>query len=132
MPRVALPWAPGFRAKTVRDAGPFERQRFDRQNLVLEHAPQRDLGRRDQRQVGVLDGVNLRLRPARQKADPLQDFIPSEVRRREQREPLAEQFLDRVLNEGQFQQDGLVLEVIKPMPGHLRPRRQIKQIERLH
>ena len=74
-------------AEAVRDAGVLQRQLFDVEDVILQHAAERDLGRRDEAEVGPCDRINLRLRAARLVAGSLQHVHASEVGRRVQREP---------------------------------------------
>ena len=89
------------------------------EDLSGQQAAERDLGRGDQAQVAVGDAVDLRLRPAGNEADALQDFVAGQVGRDRRREAFADQQVDRVVLQGQFQQHGVVLEKVEAVPGDL-------------
>ena len=81
-PRVARPWAPASVRKQWLMPQSLMRQPLGVERLAGQHPAEGDLGRGHQAQVGVLDAVDLRLRPAGNEADAGQDVVPREVRRR--------------------------------------------------
>src|SRR5207245_785433 len=100
----------GFSSKTVRQPDVLNRQLQLVQNLVLVHATQGDFRSRDQAQVGVFQAIDLRLRSARDEADPLQHFIPCNIRGDDRRVSLSNQNAHRVLNQCQLQKNGVILQ----------------------
>ena len=71
----------GLGAEAVREADILDGQLRLVEHLVGVHAAQGDLGRADQAQVRILDGVDLGLGPARREADAFQDLVAGQVRR---------------------------------------------------
>ena len=63
----------GLGAEAVREADVLQGQVGLVEDLVGVHPAQRDLGGADQAEVGVLDRVDLRLRPPGREADPFED-----------------------------------------------------------
>ena len=121
----------GLGAEAMADAAVLERQSLFFQDLVGQHAAQRDLGRGHQAQVAVGDAVDLRLRAARHEADALQDFVAGQVGRDRRRETFADQQVDGVALQGQVEQHGVVLEEVEAVAGDLRPGLEIDQVELL-
>ena len=70
-------------AEAVADAAQLDRQRIGVERLVGVEPAERDLRGPDQAEFGVFDAVDLRLRPARQETDAVQNPILGEVGRDE-------------------------------------------------
>ena len=119
---------PCLGAETVRQAGQLDRQLVRVDDLVFERAAQGDLGGRHQAQIAVLHRVDLRFRPARIETDPFQHLITGQVRRDQQRKPFRTELLDGKLHQRQFQQDRLILEVVKSATRHPRSRLEVDQV----
>ena len=132
-PRGVAAGGAGLGAEAVRQADVFARQVRLVEDLVAVHAAERDLGRGDQAQVAVGDAVDLprlRVRVARHEADAFQHVDAGQVRRDDRRVALFNERLHGVLDEGQFQQHGLVLEEVELLPGDRGPGLEIGQVER--
>ena len=126
-PPRRLPVRAGLGAVAVGDAGELQRQVAGVERRAGPHAAERDFGGGDQRQVGPLDAVNLRLLPPRGEPGARQDFRPRQVRGDVRDEPRGGRLLDGVPHEGQFQQHRLPGEEVEPGPGRLRGRGEVDQ-----
>ena len=93
-----------FGAEAVADAAHLQRQLFRFEHLARVQSTEGDLRCGDEIQIEVLDRVNLRLRAAGNKANPLQDVTTGHVGSDRGNEPFAHQKLHRVLLERKFQQ----------------------------
>ena len=122
---------PGLRAEAVADAAKLQGQVFGIDGLAGEEPAERDLGRRHQAQVALLDAVDLRLRPAGNEADALQDLVAGQVGRGHGREALLEQHIQGITLQGQIQQHGVVLEEVEAVPCHAGPALEVDQVELL-
>ena len=121
----------GFGAVAMADAAVFERQAVFFQHLVGQQAAERDLGRGHEAQVAVGDAIDLRFRAARREADALQNFVAGQIGRDRRREAFADQQVDGIALQRQFEQHGVVLEKVKAVAGDFRARFEIDQIEPL-
>ena len=119
----------GLGPEAMRQADVADRQRRLVEDLVGEHPSERDLGRADQAEVGILDGIDLGLGPARREPDPLEDLVAGQVGRDDGREAVADELLDGELLERQVQEHGIVLEEVEAGPADLAARLEVDQVE---
>src|SRR5438093_3855687 len=91
-----LAMSPRLSPKTMANAAEFDRKLLRVERLVEVHTAERNLGRANQAEIGVLDRIDLRFRPARIEADAFQNLVLRQVRRRRQRETFLEQNIQGV------------------------------------
>ena len=97
-------------------------------DLAGVQAAERDLGRRHQVEIVILDAVDLRLRPARNEADAFQHVAAGQVGRDHRREAFANQEVHRVLLQREFQQRGFVLQEVEAVAGDAGAAFEIDQV----
>ena len=121
----------GLGAEAVADAAELERQLVSLEDPLVERAAERDLGRRHEREVAVGDRVDLRLGAAGHEAGAFEDHVPREIGRGHHREALAEQDLDRIPLQREFEEHGVVHEKVEAVAGHLRPCLEVEELQLL-
>ena len=119
----------GLGAEAVRDPDVLQRQRGLVEDVIGVHPAEGNLGRADQTKVGVLDGVDLRLGPARVESDPFEDRDPGEVGGCDRSKPGLDQRVERELLKRQVKQHGVVLEEVEPIPRDLAAGLEVDQIQ---
>ena len=101
------------------------------EQLVGEHAAQRDLGGADQAEVAVLDRVDLRLDPSGGEPDAFQNTVTGKIGSDDGREPGSDQGSDRELLKCQLQEHGVVLEKVEAGARDLAAGLEVDQVEGL-
>ena len=112
-------------------AAEFQGEEVRIDHFARKHTAQRDLGRRDEAQVRVLDRVDLRLVPARIEAGPLEDRLLRKVRGAHRGEAVTDQRVHRVHLKRQVENDRLVLQEVEAGTGHTRTGLEVDQVELL-
>ena len=91
----------------------YQRENVRIDHFARKHTAKRDLGRRDEAQVRVLDRVDLRLVSAGIEAGPLEDRLFRKVRRAHRGETVTDQRVHGVHLKRQVEDDRLVLQEVE-------------------
>ncbi len=120
----------GLGAEAMREPGVGLWQGILSQDLVHVVAAQGDLRRGDQREVTLLDVVNLLLLTPGVEANALEDLLPGEIRRHHRKEALLQHLMEGILLKRQVERHQPALEIVKARSGYLRGMAKVDEVGR--
>ena len=119
----------GLGAEAVADAAELERQFGRLEDPLVIGAAERDLRGGDQREVGVVDRVDLCLWAAGHEARALEDRVAGEVGRGHHGEALAHEDLNDVPLQREFKEHPVASEEVEAVPRHAGARLEVEEFQ---